>query len=192
MLSDVIRANAAALTACESGQWSDAVDALLSDTTRLENHELRTTRWLIVNLPDQAQGQPAGTTEADVVLATLQGSNHPRVRAAYDSMSAVGIDLADPQVQAMIPRLAQGGGWPSELADRVMQAGIRTISVAESITGEVPTEVAVQAAYGQIVVEDLNSEVATGMNESVNPAISSGDRAAVVAALRALADSVEA
>lgn len=188
-LSNVIRDNATALVACETGNWPAAVAALEADTTQREDHTLRTTRWLMTELNLQADGQPSGTTEADVVLATLQASTQPRVMAAYQAMSANGIDLADPQVQQMVPLISSG--WPSGLEQKVLDAGVKTMSVAEFETGEAPDVVNVEAAYQQIMVEDLEADVATGLNEKVNPAIATGDRAATAAALRQVADDVE-
>lgn len=186
-----LRDNAAAMAACKAGDWTAAVAALNSDTTTITDSTLRTTRWLIVELPDQAVGFPAGTTEADVVLGSMQSSTIPRVLAAYQAMSAGGIDLSDPQSQELIPVLAASGGWPAGLEQKVAEAGVRVESKFEAEGGEAPDVVNVQAAYQQIMVEDLEADVATGLNEKVNPAIASGDRAATAAALRQVADDVE-
>lgn len=189
---DIIQNNTTALTAAQAGNWAACVAALAVDTVEVEDHELRSTRWLMTELTDQAAGQPAGTTEADVVLGTLQASTHPRVQAAYAAMSAVGIDLADPQVQQMVPVLAQAGSWPDGLASKVLSAGVQTASRWKQATGSEPTEPAVQAAWQQHLVDTVYGEIATGLNESVHPAASTADRAAVATALRALADSIEA
>lgn len=188
-LESVIRSNTTALAACQSADYVAALAALEADTTQREDHTLRTTRWLMTELNGAAEGQPTGTTEADVVLATLQSSTQPRVSAAYQAMSADGIDLADPQVQQMVPLISTG--WPSGLEQKVLEAGVKTLSVAEFETGVAPDVSSIESAYQQIVVEDLEQEVATGLNESVNPAIATGDSAAVATALRQLADSVE-
>jgi len=190
MLEQIIRNSQPVLDACKAGDFDQALSLLLADTTEIKTPDLRTVRWLIINLPDQAVGSPDGTTEADVVLSTLQNSAHPRVKAAYDSMCADGIDLSDPQTQAMVPQIATD--WPVGLVDKILQAGVRTVSAAEAQTGQVPTLDAVQAGYSRILVEDLELKVNTGLNESVNPAISSGNQAAVATALRLLADDLEA
>lgn len=186
-----LRDNAAAMAACKAGDWAAAVAALESDTTTITDSTLRTTRWLIVELPDQAVGFPAGTTEADVVLGSMQSSTIPRVLAAYQAMSAGGIDLSDPQSQELIPVLAASGGWPAGLEQKVAEAGVKVESKFEAEGGEAPDVVNVEAAYQQIKVEDLEADVATGLNEKVNPAIATGDRAATAAALRQVADDVE-
>jgi hypothetical protein len=187
-----LRDNAAAMAACKAGNWAAAVAALNSDTTTITDSTLRTTRWLIVELPNQAVGFPAGTTEADVVLGSMQSSTIPRVLAAYQAMSAGGIDLSDPQSQELIPILAASGGWPAGLEQKVAEAGVKVESKFEAEGGEAPDVVNVQSAYQQIMVQDLEADVATGLNEKVNPAIASGDRAATAAALRQVADDVEA
>jgi hypothetical protein len=179
------------MAACKAGDWTAAVAAVNSDTTTITDSTLRTTRWLIVELPDQAVGFPAGTTEADVVLGSMQSSTIPRVLAAYQAMSAGGIDLSDPQSQELIPVLAASGGWPAGLEQKVSEAGVKVESKFEAEGGEAPDVVNVEAAYQRIVVQDLEQEVATGLNEKVNPAIATGDRAATAAALRQVADDVE-
>lgn len=192
MSLSIISDNPAALAAAESGNWSACVSALAADTVQVEDHTLRSTRWLMTELTGQAAGQPAGTTEADVVLSTLQASTHPRVVAAYAAMSAGGIDLAEQQVQQMVPVLAQAGNWPDGLAAKVLSAGVQTVSRWQQATGSEPTEQAVQATWERHLVDTLNVEIATGLNESIYPAASTADRAAVATALRTLADSIEA
>jgi len=191
MSVSIISDNPTALAAAQAGNWAGCVSALAADTVQVEDHTLRSTRWLMVELTDQAVGYPEGTTEADVVLGTLQAATHPRVMAAYTAMSAGGIDLSDPQVQQMIPLLVQAGSWPAGLADKILTAGVQTVSKWQQATGSEPTEQAVQATWQQHLVDTLNGEIATGLNESVYPASSTADRAAVSAALRSLADSIE-
>lgn len=158
-MRQVIENNADALVAAQRGDWTAAAAAMAADLVAVEDHTLRTTRWLMMSLPDQAAGMPAGTSDADVVLATLQGSDHPRVRAAYDAMSATGIDLADPQVQRMVPVLAASGGWPDGLADKVLTAGVKQVSKWEQAAGTAPTAETVQAAWeaGQVTTYDKRS-----------------------------------
>lgn len=158
-LSSVIENNSTALAACQAGDWSAARAALLADTGPVSDGELRTTRWLMVEFSGQAEGEEAGTTEADVILGTLQASQSPRVKAAYDAMSSTGIDLSDDQVQAMLPLLAQAAGWPSGLVDRLAQCGVRTVSKAEQAIGSEPTVEEVQTAYeaGQVSTFDRRS-----------------------------------
>ena len=156
LLSQVVTNNATALAACQSGDWSAARAALLADTVTVNNPELRTTRWLMVEFSGQADGQAAGTTEADVILGTLQASTNPRVKAAYDAMSSTGIDLSDDQVQAMLPLLSAGASWPSGLADRFAQRGRYSISKAEQANGSEPSEAEIKTAYeaGQVSTFD--------------------------------------
>jgi len=190
-LASVIQANATARAACESGDWSAAVASLKSDTVKQRDSTLRSSRWLMLEFSGQADGMSAGTTEADVILSTLQQSVNPRVIAAYQAMAFDGIDLSDPQVQEMLPLLAQAGAWPEGLVHRVQAKGVTIVSKAEAETGEVPTIDSVTSAYKQIQVEEIQRDVSNGINESVHNAIASGDRAAVAAALRALATTVE-
>lgn len=117
----------------------------------------------------QADGMSAGTTEADVILSTLQQSVNPRVTAAYHAMAFDGIDLSDPQVQEMLPLLAQAGAWPEGLVHRVQAKGVTIVSKAEAETGEEPTADAVQVAYESSLVDTFDKKsVLLSVNRPAN------------------------
>ena len=122
--------NQHALSAAQAGDWSSVASALNALTTEVRVTELRTARWLMLQLTAQVATQNGvPITEADVVLGTLQAATIPRVKAAYDSLCNGGLDLSEDQVQQMIPVLAQAGNWPSGLADKILHAGKRTEAV---------------------------------------------------------------
>lgn len=122
--------NQHALSAAQAGDWVTVASTLNALTTEVRVTELRTARWLMLQLPEQVSIQNGvPITEADIVLGTLQAATHPRIKAAYDSLCNGGIDLSDQQVQDMIPLLSVAGGWPGGLAEKVMQFGRRTESV---------------------------------------------------------------
>ena len=127
MLIKLIREHAP--EAAQAGDWSAVAVTLNAPTIEFRDTTLRSTGWLMQQL-SRVIDPTTGMTEADLVLGTLQRSTVPRVRAAYDRMSAVGLDLSDPQVQGMLPLLAAGGGWPAGLADRIKSAGISIVSPA--------------------------------------------------------------
>lgn len=113
----------------EAGDWQAVADLLNESSQSVRVTDLRTTRWLMQQLTSVVDSE-TGATEADLVLGTLQASTSPRVRAAYESMNADGIDLSDPQVQGMIGLLGDAGGWPASLVSRIRDAGIEQKSLA--------------------------------------------------------------
>ena len=125
--------NAHALSAAQVGNWQACADTLNALTTEVRDTTLRTGRWLMLQLPNVVN-QQTGMTESDIVLGTLQQSTVPRVRAAYDSLVNGGIDLSEDQVQQMLPVLAQAANWPNGLADKILQAGRKSVAVLETST----------------------------------------------------------
>ena len=123
-----------------AARFAEAAAILNDATVEHRTTDLRTTRWLITELADVLD--PAtGQTEADVVLATLQGSTHPRVKAAYEAMNGDGIDISDPQAQLLIDVLATAANWPAGLADKIKAAGVQKRSHCET-AGLPPTDAA--------------------------------------------------
>ena len=138
-LIDLIKQHASA--AAEEGNWSAVASTLNALTTEASDHTLRTGRWLMLQLTTQVGTQNGfPITEADVVLGTLQQATLPRVKAAYDSLVNGGLDLAEQQVQDMLPALAEAANWPSGLAEKVMQAGRRSVAVITTTAEECETE----------------------------------------------------
>lgn len=180
MLANLIREHAAELA--QAGKW-DAVAAILNaPTVEVRDSTLRTTGWLMQSLT--AVIDPAtGMTEADLVLGTLQRSTIPRVRAAYDRMSSIGLDLSDPQAQELIPALGAAANWPENLTDRIKSAGVSMWSLA----GNPVTAEQCESAYE---FARLAQQWSTLQNESINPAV--GNRAELIAALKAAIETLEA
>lgn len=178
--------NQHALAAAQAGNWQSVADTLNALTTEVRTTDLRTARWLMLQLPDVVDPQ-TGTTESDVVLGTLQQSTIPRVKAAYDSLVSDGIDLSDDQVQQMIPVLAQAANWPAGLADKILLAGRRI----ESVLSEATTANECQKAFEQQVADQA---YATAQNELIAPELSSPTRtkASIAAKLRQAAAELEA
>jgi hypothetical protein len=122
------------------------VAILTTPSVAIRNSTLRTTRWLMLELTAVVDPR-TGATEADQVLGALQNGNLPRIKAAYDAMSADGIDLSDPQVQRMIDVIGSDAGWPQDLIDRIKQAGVRMVTPLANVALPVPTEAEAQAAW---------------------------------------------
>lgn len=165
----------------EASDWAGLHSAIVTKNIPQPDTTMRTARWLMLELstvPDPVNAPH--TTEADIVLATLQASTLPRVMAAYASLCGDGIDLSDGQVQSMIDLLGEQGGWSADLISRVKQAGIRQVSLAEQNGLSDPTQAECQSAW---VASVLESDWTTQQNETINPAVASEDRVALVAAL---------
>ena len=133
-LDKVIRRNATAAAARDAGDDAAVLAALNAKTVQQTDNTPRTANWLMVEFDEVLD--PDGTTEADVILGTLQGSDVPRVIAAVAALSNNGIDLSNPQVQVMVPALASGAAaagkpWPDGLVERVLEFGVWMISPAE-------------------------------------------------------------
>jgi len=116
--------------------WEAVAKVMNTPSIKQADNTLRSTSWLMQQLT--AVVDPAtGATEADIILGTLQKATIPRVRAAYDRMSSVGIDLSDDQVQVMLPVLSAAGNWPAGLVEKIMETGIQIVSPAgEVVTAE--------------------------------------------------------
>ena len=177
--------NEHALDSALAGDWESVAKTLNAPTIDRRDDTLRSTGWLMQQLTAVVD-PTTGATEADLVLGTLQRATVPRVRAAYDRMSAVGIDLSEPQVQAMLPFLAVVGKWPAGLVDRIAAAGLKTISPAESVGLESVTSEVCQSAYESA---SLQRDWTTLQNEVINP--TTNDRKQLVLALRSAADALE-
>lgn len=129
MLYDLIETHAKDLA--ESGDW-DGVLAKLNDPTQgVKDPTLRNFRWLIDEF-DTVLDVNTGATEADLIISTLDGSDHPRVKAANKIMANEGIDLSNDQSQLLIDTLASQGGWTDDLRDRVKSCGVSSQTLGES------------------------------------------------------------
>jgi hypothetical protein len=106
---------------------------------------------------------------------------------AWIALNTTGLQLADDERQAMLDGLALAGSWPDDTKKKVKELGQILKTPLEAYGLEVPTEQEVQDSWAQYLFE---AEYIFG-KQAVDNAIDSG-RTAVVTALRALADSLEA
>lgn len=178
MLADIIAAHAAA--EADAADWAGVVVILNAESITKTDTTLRTSTWLINTLTDEVS---PGVTQADVVLATLQAATHPRVIAANQLLSGPGIDLANPQSQALIPAIAAAASWPAGLADAILTAGIWQVSPSTEGGLGIVTEAEAEAAWDG---RKLSQDWSTAQNDDgINDALANGDRAALVVALNA-------
>lgn len=107
-------------------------------------------------------------------------------------LAGEGINLTNNKVRNKITDALQAQGWPGGKRNRILNLGYVMASKPQVLFGRAAEQADLDALRATLIVEGINRVVATGMNESVNPAIAAGDRVAVAAALHALADSVGA
>jgi hypothetical protein len=175
--------NQHALSAAQAGDWQSVATTLNALTQEVRITELRTARWLMLQLTDPVGN--SGMTEADVVLGTLQQSTIPRVKAAYDSLCNDGIDLSDSQVRQMIPLLAQAASWPAGLAQKILDAGRPTVAVLNPATNAIACEAAWRTEQVRLLTQkwhEVDQQIRAGIE---NQTLLVGDIASKVAELMA-------
>ncbi len=167
MLIDLIKTHA--LQAAQAGNWSAVATVLNAPTVEVRNPKSWTMADLITLL---------GAESAAVVGGTIQaaGVTNPIFAGAWLALNITGLQLHTDERQAMIAGLADAAGWPAELQAAALAAGLTYTSLSDATAAEC------EAAW---VLDSLNSEWVTFMNEVMNPLLSSGDRAGVKAALLA-------
>jgi len=169
MLTDLIKQHA--LADAQAGNWSAVAKTLNAQTVEVRNPKSWTMADLISLL---------GVESAAVVGGTIQaaGASNPIFAGAWIALNVTGLQLHTDERQAMIAGLATAGSWPSGLATAVKSAGLTYTSLA----GSVVTAADCQSAWA---VDSLYSEWVSFLNETVNPLLSTGDRAGVKSALLA-------
>ena len=165
----------------EAGDWADVLTKLNAKSIITRNGKLHVLGDLIRLL---------GVEQTSLVGGTVQavGQSNPIIAGAWIALNTTGLHLADDERQVMLDGLAAAGSWPAETTKKVKELGKVETSPLESygIEDEV-TEQSAEDAWNQGLFEE-EYDIA---KQTVVAAIESG-RAATVAALRALADSLEA
>lgn len=186
---NAIQSSPDALAAAELADWSSCASALQVQSIEVRDTTPRTSNWLIIKL-NGVVDQATGATEADVVLGTLQSAIVPRVRAAYDALTSIGVDLSNDQLQAMVPMLAAAAGWPAGIASKILLAGIHRVSVADQMGLGVFSSADCKSAWDTVA---LNQLWTTQLNDGgINVALASGDKAGLIVALKAAIAALEA
>jgi hypothetical protein len=184
MLASLI--NQHALDDAKAGKWDSVAEILNAPTVEVRDTTLRTTGWLMQSLT--AVIDPAtGMTEADLVLGTLQRSTTPRVRAAYDRMSSIGLDLSDPQAQELIPTLGAAANWPADLIAKIATAGVRMVPIAGDIVTANQCEAAWIASLKSAALERVINAACEAAREEYRDAESTPE--SIVAAAVAVLES---
>jgi hypothetical protein len=165
MLIDLIKTHA--LQAAQAGDWSAVAAALNAQTVEVRNPKSWTMADLITLL---------GAESAAVVGGTIQaaGSTNPIFAGAWLALNITGLQLHTDERQLMIAGLADAAGWPAELKAAALAAGLTYTSLSDATAAEC------EAAW---VLDSLNSEWVSFLNETINPLVAVGDVAGVNAAL---------
>ena len=116
----------------------------------------------------------------------IAGDTNPIVSAAFIAISTVGLQFYSEDRQQMIEQLGLAGGMSTEEISSLKHLGKKILSPLEEHGLSVPSVGEVQQAWGEVL---LDREWATLQNEVIGPA--SGNRTALVAALRQAADELE-
>ena len=183
-MNEAYAANSAARAAASVGDYATAKTALESDSQVVEYASKRTTETLLDEF------SPASV---DTLLSDLQSSTIPRASSLYSRLNnGVGVNFSVSKIQDILDDVAVEAGWSNAFRDGVKRLGIDTLPKAEIEDGTPLTLATVESGWLAYSVLELQTAVASGLTESVNPAIASGDKAAVAAALRDLATTVEA
>ena len=115
-------------------------------------------------------------------------------------LNAETIEKSSPKYEAIRETMTLLGqidsGWSPEVFLKMKMMGVETVSPAFQDLGRDITQSDVDDIRADhaldLLIGQVHQDFATGMNENVNPALAIGDRAAVVAGLRATADAMEA
>ena len=167
MLIDIIKTHA--LAAAQAGDWTAVAATLNAQTVEVRNAKSWTMADLITLL---------GAESAAVIGGTIQaaGVTNPIFAGAWLALNITGLQLHTDERQAMIAGLADAAGWPEGLKAAALAAGLTYTSLA----GSTVTAAECQSAW---VIDSLNSEWVTWLNETINPLLAAGDIAGVNAAL---------
>lgn len=176
MLANLI--NQHALADAQAGEWPAVAATLNAPTVEVRNPKSWTMADLITLLGEESAAVVGGTIQA-------AGATNPIFAGAWLALNITGLQLHTDERQAMISGLADAAGWPGELKAAALAAGLTYTSLA----GEAVTAEQCAAAYE---AARLAQQCSTVDNEQIRPAQATGDRATVVAAYRAAANTLEA
>jgi hypothetical protein len=187
MLRDAIYADASLLALYHANDDSNLLAALNVANVPVRDTTLRTTRWLMLNF-DSVVDPATGETEADLVLGAMQAAPSPRVKAGYDAMGSLGIDLSDPQVQTMIDVLGSPAGWSADLIARLKAVGV---TGQTSLAGQSIGRDAVQSDIDLVRRNDVWESQAEQIDMAKNEYLA-GAKAAAVLRMQAVLAQLEA
>lgn len=170
MLINLIRQHA--LEAAESGDFAAVAATLNALTTTVTD----TTHWSFGLMMSQGQ-LPEELVTGIAAAVKVAAQANPLMESAFIAFSTTGLQLHTQERQAMIEAI--GAGLPPNAVTAVKGLGVRS-SVTIVTTAE------------ECEAEWVRAICGTLQNESIQPAIATGDRSLIAAALRSAAEAVEA
>lgn len=167
-------------TQANSGDWAGVAGILNAPTVSKNNPEAWTVGKLIVKL---------GQADAVIVCETIKAAAQTDaiLDGTWIALNTEGVNLYQPERQAMIDGLAAAGSWSDELKTAVKECGVTYSSPAEAYGLGVVTEADCQASWDTYLLEQEWSSL---FNSNIVP--NTENRTNLVAALRAVADQLEA
>jgi hypothetical protein len=180
MLANLI--NQHALDAAKSGDWSAVATTLNAQTIVVRDSTPISYATLGADLGDDVRALVAKT------LRTIASSQNPLAGEVADAHvvllnEAVGLRIDSDTRQQTIDLLAAAGRWPDSVRDAIKARGKRMTSLA----GGTVTADECRVAW---TTDTMQSQWASLQNESINAAVSSGDREALADALAAASAAV--
>ena len=160
----------------DAGNWQTIADAL-NAATRVVNTGPVITKQVFAALGDDARA----------VVAALDAD--PIGRAGLASLYAGDLDFSDPVTAGSMADLVSRGVITQATSDTLSGLSEHMESPAQNEGLGTVTASEVQTEWGK---HTLRRDYDSGLNVAVNEAYANGDRAGMVVALRALADSLGA
>lgn len=177
-LADLINTHAA--EAAAASNWSAVAAILNAPTVAVRNDKSWTMADLITLVGDQGAAFIGGTIKA-------AGATNPIFDGAWIALNVTGLQLHTDERQSMIDGLASAGNWSPELTAAVKAAGVTYTSPA----GETVTAEQCQAAWTEHQRSNLLLSLQSQF-DAIKNQIGTVEQPDAVAALRAMADGLEA
>ena len=132
-------------------------------------------------------------------IAALNGSaveEDKRLAAILEvyrtQLAGDGIDLTNNKVRNKISDALQAQGWNNAKRKRVLNLGFVLQSLPQVHYGRDAVQADIDALRAELARNALRQEYDAGFNAHVSAAMDTGNRAALVAGLRSMADEIEA
>ena len=102
-----------------------------------------------------------------------------------------GLDFHNDVVRSQFTQILLSAGWEQPAIDAILGLGAVYESVAQQSVGRDAIQSDIDAMRAVFAQEELSQQWAEQQNDAINAAVAAGDRAGLVAALRAAADELE-
>ena len=163
-----------------TGTAAEVLTALTTSGRPVALDTLRSSKDTLIAL------QSAGI-DAETVVAAVKSTNVGQM--LLDKLSSEGVNWRDPLTKQLLSSLVTSHpDFTQQMADVLVGMNEYTVSIVDQYAIPTPTEAEVQTALDAIAFE---SDWTAAQNTHINAAVAAGDRAGLVAALRASANDIE-